>query len=392
MPLRTNPNLRRVVAPPIDEARSWIARIDPDGERPLLDLSQAVPAYPPDQSLRDHLVQRLGHPETAFYTDILGMPELRTALAAHLGEDYGAAIDPASVAITAGCNEAFCVALSALAGAGDEVVLATPYYFNHRMWLDMQGIRTVPLPCEVGARMHPDPGRLEELIGARTRAVVLISPNNPTGAEYPPDLVDAFFEVARRNGIALVIDETYKDFRAEGAAPPHRLFSRPDWGETLVHLFSFSKSYSLTGFRVGSLSCGPLLMAQVVKILDTVTICAPRIGQDAALYALAHLRDWRQAKAAQMAARVEALKAAFAQSNSGFRLISIGAYFAYVQHPLAGTSSRAVAERLAREQHILCLPGSMFGDGQEAFLRLAFANLDAELMPQVVDRLRAGAP
>src|SRR5258708_22668781 len=125
---------------------------------------------------------------------------------------YGAAVAPQEVAITAGCNQAFCLAMMALAGAGDEVMLPVPYYFNHRMWLDMLGVATVALPFRPDRGGVPDPREAAERITARTRAIVLISPNNPTGAVYPPSVLAEFLAVARSRAIALVIDETYKDF------------------------------------------------------------------------------------------------------------------------------------------------------------------------------------
>ena len=120
-------------------------------------------------------------------------------------------------------------------------------------------------------------------ITARTRALVLVTPNNPTGAIYSPAFIKQCFELAKAHGFALVLDETYKDFRDDPGTPPHPLFARPDWQDTLVHLYSFSKVYALPGYRVGSLTAGAMLQAEIAKLLDCITICAPRIGQFAAL-------------------------------------------------------------------------------------------------------------
>src|SRR5262249_15121384 len=157
---------------------------------------------------------------------------------AHFSAEYKTSIAVERVGITAGCNQAFCLAAVALAGAGEEVILTAPFYFNYQMWLEMLGIGLGPLP--VGGRdALPDPQEAERLITARTRAIVLISPNNPTGATYPPELIETFYRLAQRRGIALLLDETYKDFRAE-SGPAHRLFQDPDWPGTLVQLASFS--------------------------------------------------------------------------------------------------------------------------------------------------------
>ena len=390
MPPRVNPLLAAVAVPPIAEAASWIkGRVFPP-DRPLIDLCQAVPGYPPAESLTSHLAARIAEPAMARYTDILGLPALRQALADEAGAFYGAAIAPEQVAITAGCNQAYCLALMALAGPGDEVILPLPYYFNHQMWLDMLGIRARHLAFRPDRGGVPEPGEAAALIGPRTRAIVLVTPNNPTGAIYPASVIADFHRLARVHGLALVLDETYRDFLPAPGAP-HRLFEEPGWPETLVHLYSFSKVFSLTGYRVGAAICGEGLAAEIAKAMDCVSICAPRLGQEAALYGLAALAAWREEKRLLMRQRLSALRQAMRRNDTGYELVSAGAYFAYMRHPFAGESATAVAQRLAAEQNLLVLPGSMFGPAQEGFVRCAFANVEAALMPEVARRLAASS-
>ena len=387
MAYRLNPLLEKVAAAPIAEAQSWVRGRRFPPERPLLDCAQAVPSYPPAEALTGHLAEAARRPETAFYTDILGRSDLREALAEHLSAEYGAPVAASAIGITAGCNQAFCLAATALAGPGDEVILPLPWYFNYQMWLEMLGIGLVPLPVGEDDAL-PDPEAAERLIGPRSRAIALISPNNPTGATYPPALIEAFYRLAQRRGLALIVDETYKDFRAE-AAPAHRLFRDPDWPRTLIQLYSFSKAYSLTGYRVGAMAAGPELLGAVAKAMDCVAICAPNIGQEAALFGLRRLADWREEKRRMMLERLAALRAAFAANTLEYRLISAGAFFAWVRHPFDGEAAPDVARRLADRHNLLCLPGTIFGPGQEGALRLAFANLPAEAMPEVARRLIA---
>src|SRR5262249_21239605 len=302
MSFRRNNLVSALAPPPIAAVQGWIeGRVFP-AERPLLDVAQAVPSYPPAEELQDHLARMAKRPATSLYTDILGITPLREALSTHLSASYGGTIRPGDVGITAGCNQAFCIAMTALAAPGEEVILGTPWYFNYQMWLDMQGIGIVPLPCRPDAGMVPDPAEAESLIGERTRAIVLISPNNPTGAIYPAAVIEAFHDLARRRKIALVLDETYKDF-LDHDRPAHGIFADPGWRENFVQLYSFSKAYSLTGYRAGAIACGPQLMDSVGKIMDCIAICAPRIGQEAALYGLEHLAGWRAEKRDLMAER-----------------------------------------------------------------------------------------
>jgi aspartate/methionine/tyrosine aminotransferase len=303
-----------------------------------------------------------------------------------MASDYRGRIAARNVAITAGCNQAFAVAMMALAGSGDNVILPTPYYFNHHMWLEMLGIAPRYLEAMTNGSALPDADRVAALVDDRTRAIVLCTPNNPTGAIYPSALIAQFHAAARRQGIALVIDETYKDFRTE-PEPPHDLFADPDWETSFIQLYSFSKAFALTGYRVGSIIAGGPLLREIEKILDCVAICAPHIGQAAALFGLNELKHWKRGKLALAQEKARALRQAFDLPGLDYRLISAGAFFAYIRHPFAHEDARSVAKRLAKAHDLLCLPGSMFGPGQEAYLRLAFANADASLMPETAARL-----
>ncbi len=384
----TNPTWEAVAAPAIAETRAWIAgRSFPD-DKPLIDVAQAVPGYPPPKPLTDHLARLVADPGSHRYTEIEGLPTLRQALADHMSGFYDATIGAENVAIAAGCNQAYCLTMQVLCAPGDEVILPQPAYFNHQMWLDGLGIRAVHLPFRPDRKGVPDPDEARRLIGPKTRAIVLVTPNNPTGAVYPASEIRRFYELARERGIALVLDETYKDFLpADGA--PHDLFGDPGWADTVVHLYSFSKVYCLTGWRVGSVIAHPDLIRRIAKAMDCVAICAPRLGQEAALFGLAHLRDFVDGNTRMMRSRAQAVAEAFRTNDPGYELVSVGAYFAYVRHPFGGTAGREVAKRLADEQNLLCVPGAMFGPGQEDYLRLAFANVETELMREMVRRLRA---
>ena len=385
-----NPWLAAVAPSPIGETKRWVLGRTFPSDRPLIDLSQAVPGYPPALEMRKHLGQLLLDPAMHGYTPILGLQALRETYAAHLSSFYGARIGADEVGITSGCNQAFCLALMSIAQAGDQVILPRPHYFNHDMWMRMQGVEPVSLDFRPGSGAVPHVEDAEKLIGPRTRAIVLISPNNPTGAVYPRATIHAFYELAKKHGIALLLDETYKDFLPEGERP-HGLFDEPDWQGTLVHLYSFSKVFALTGYRVGGVTAGTKLMAEIEKAMDCVSICPPRLGQEAALYGLNHLLPWARKNTEGLKARADLLGQGLHKSNR-WRLVSIGAYFAYVEHPFANQPSTEVSKRLADEENLLTIPGDMFGAGQERFVRLAFANVTDDKIPIVLERLeRFGA-
>jgi len=358
------------------EARRWVEGVTFSAQRPLLNLSQAAPTEPPPLALREALAEAaINEAEAHLYGPVLGLPDLRAELAQQWSAAYGGTIDAAQVAITSGCNQAFCAAIATLAGDGDEVILPTPWYFNHKMWLDMQGIRTVALPA--GPGLLPDPDEAAQRITPRTRAIVLVTPNNPGGVEYPADLVHAFLTLARNHGIALIIDETYRDFDSRPGAP-HDLFADPGWDDTLIHLYSFSKAYRLTGHRVGALVTSPARLAEAEKFLDTVAICPNQLGQRAALWGMRNLRQWLAGERDEILARRAAIEAGFAQFDD-WRLLGSGAYFAYVEHPF-DLSSADLAPHLVQAAGLLLLPGTMFVPARDPSgkrqLRIAFANID----------------
>ena len=379
-------------APPVMEARRWLDGVTFPPGRPLINVSQAAPMEAPPEGLRRALAEAaMNDPAAHLYGPVLGLPALRQEIAAQWSSVYGGEIAAAEVAITQGCNQAFCAILSTIAATGDEVILPTPWYFNHKMWLDMQGVTAVPLPA--GPGLIPQVAEAEARITPRTRAIVLVTPNNPGGVEYPAETVRAFYELARARNLALILDETYRDFDSRPGAP-HDLFGDPDWRGTLVHLYSFSKAFRLTGHRVGALIADAARLAEVEKFLDTVAICPNQLGQIGALWGLRNLGQWVAGERAEILARRAALEAGF-DRLPGWRLLGCGAFFAYAEHPF-DLPSPELARRLVAEAGVLLLPGTMFRPADEPAgareLRIAFANIGVPGIGELIDRLAAFRP
>jgi aspartate/methionine/tyrosine aminotransferase len=379
--MQLNPRLIDTSTPPIPEAQAWATAYG-GGAGPLIDLSQAVPGYPPHPALLERLAETAGTVAAAGYGPILGDGVLREAYAAHLAALYGAPIAADEVAITTGCNQGFFVAAVAVAPAGASVILPSPWYFNHKMTLDMLGIEARPLICDPDRGFVPDPDEAEALIDGSTRAIVLVSPNNPTGAVYPTETIAAFADLCRRRGLTLILDETYRDF-VDGR--PHELLADPAWGDTLIQLYSFSKAYCIPGHRLGALTASRQAMGEIVKVLDTLQISAPRVAQAPVAWALAGLAAWRDANRAEIERRADTFKAAFAGLN-GWRIDSVGSYFAFLRHPFPERWSGDVVKALAERRGVLCLPGPYFGPGQEQHMRVAFANADVGALEALRER------
>lgn len=384
-----NPAMAATDPPPVMEARRWLVGVDFPPDRPLINISQAAPVDIPPLALRQALSDAaLNDPAAHLYGPVLGLPALRAEIAGQWSKAYGGAIRDTEVAITQGCNQAFCAVMSTLAGAGDAVILPTPWYFNHKMWLDMQGVTTVPLAT--GPGLIPNAADCAALITPRTRAIVLVSPNNPGGVEYPAQTLADFRDLARTHGIALIVDETYRDFDSRSVRP-HDLFTDPDWADTFIHLYSFSKTYRLTGHRVGAVVASEPRLAEIEKFLDTVAICPSQLGQIAALWGMRNLGQWVAGERAEILARKTAMIAGFS-ALPDWKLLGCGAYFAYVKHPFS-IDSDVLCKRLVAETSLLMLPGTMFqpagsADGKRQ-IRIAFANVDSTGIAEVFRRLAA---
>jgi len=376
-----NPNILDCAPAPIAEAWSWVS--DP-GSHQLIDMCQAVPAHLPPQSLRDYLGEAIIKGEGAGYTDIRGILPLRQELAKNINSRYQCQVSADDIVITAGCNQAFCSVIDSLCDQGDEVIIPLPSYFNHLMWLSIRGIKPAFLSFNANTAM-PDPDQVASLVSPRTRAIVLVTPNNPSGSTYSPECIERFYEVARSHNIPLIIDETYRDF-IDAQNTIHKLFKHQTWCENFIHLYSFSKVYSLTGHRTGAVVASAELLEQLRKIQDCTAICAPHIGQLAALFGLRNLDHWKLEKARELQLRADAMKTMFENPELKYRLLSAGAYFAYIEHPF-DEPSRSVVKRLIQDFDLISLPGSYFGPQQDQFIRLAFANVSEDRFAEVSRRL-----
>jgi len=380
-----NPLIDKLSAPPIPAVQAWARQYD-GAHGPLGDLSQAVPGYPPHPDMLRFLGEAASSVAYAGYGPIEGETVLREAYARHVGNLYGAEIKAGNIHITSGCNQAFIAAIMCVAQSGDTVLATDPFYFNHQSSLEMLGIRSETMLCRAENGFVPDIEDVRAALHKGVRALVLVSPNNPTGAIYPPQLLAQIYAACRDNGTWLLLDETYRDFLSDADQAPHDLFKEADWPSHLIQLYSFSKSFCIPGHRLGAIVAGADMVANVAKAMDNLQICATRAPQIAVSRAIEPLQSWRDDNRKEIARRAEALRVSMS-NVVGWHVEAVGAYFAFVRHPYEGSSSVAVAERLAKTTGIITLPGSFFGESQDAFLRFAFANVDVAGIEATAARL-----
>ena len=376
--------------PPVLEVKNWLSNPDLQPSKPLIDVSQAAPTEPPPEKMLEFMANKiLCDNEVNTYGPVLGLDELRESLASKWSRQYQGKVSKENVAVTSGCNQAFCASISSFTSENDEVIIPTPWYFNHHMWLQMAGVKSIPLDTD--ANMNPIIEKAEALITDRTRAIVLVSPNNPSGAIYSNQLLQKFFDLCKSNQIRLIIDETYKDFHPN-ASQPHTLLENNNWDQVLTILYSFSKTYRMTGHRVGALLTSKKNLIEIEKALDTFTVCPPQLGQYASNWGLNNLEAWAAERRTEILQRAKHFSEKFQPlSAAGWSLRGCGAYFAFVEHPFEDESN-ILAPLILRDQGILLMPGTMFYPkhnplGSRSF-RIAFANIDKNKISTLLERLK----
>lgn len=326
------------------------------------------------------------------YGPMQGDPPLLEALAAHLRARHGLDLEGAALVVTAGSNMAFQILMQVLCDPGDEVILPAPWYFNHVMAVQLAG--GVPVLPEAG--LIPDPQLLAAAITPRTRAIVTVSPNNPSGGVIPPERLAAINALCAHHGLLHISDEAYAAF-VHGPVPHWSPGAVAGAAEHTVTLQSFSKAYGMAGWRLGYAALPQRLLAALAKVQDTNLICPPRLNQRAALAALGAGSDWLQPRLQTIRERRSLVLSSLEEARlRGLPLVLLqepdGAFYALLQvrTPLTGMQ---LVERLIREHGVAALPGESFGlpaTGGAAVLRLSYGLLPVEQLEQALQRLGTG--
>lgn len=383
--MQVSKRLERIQPPPITEVKSWLAGRSFPAEKLLVDLCQAVPSYSPPAELIQHLKDCLDDPLTFKYSPDEGLPEVRNQVCAWYQRHYQGAPTPEQLCLTIGASQAFWLAITSLCQPGDEVIVQLPAYFDHPMGLQALGIKPIYAPFNPETAGQPDLETISHLIGPKTKAILLVTPSNPTGAVISPTQISALFELAQSHNISLILDETYNAFIG---TTPHLLFNRSDWPNNFIQIASFGKTFALTGLRCGALVAEDKFIQQALKIQDSMAVCQPRTAQLALEFGCRHLDNWVANNTATMQQRHDRFKTDFLAAKTNFKLIASGSFFAWVKHPWKDLTGRQAAKRLVEEANLICLPGEAFGPGLESYLRLSFGNIEVSQITEAVGRFQ----
>ncbi|MFM1770244.1 MAG: hypothetical protein RJA22_2773 [Verrucomicrobiota bacterium] len=355
-----------------------------------ISLGQGVVSYGPPEEALAEIPRFLAGPDHHKYLPVTGLPELVEAFGRKLAAENGLATGdaaPARFVVTAGSNMAFLNAVLAMTDPGDEVILQSPCYFNHEMAVTMASARPVLVPTDARFQLRLD--AIAAAITPRTRAVVTVSPNNPTGAVHPEADLRAVNELCRGHGLWHIHDEAYEYF-TYGEARHWSPGSAPGAAEHTVSLFSLSKAYGFASWRVGGMVIPERLLAAVRKVQDTNVICAPAIAQFAAVGALRAGRAWCRERVAELAGTRERALAEL-EAARGFCAAAPadGAFYLLLR---VATSLRPldVVERLVREHGVAVIPGTAFGLEEGCHLRVSYGALRREAVAEGMGRLVRG--
>ena len=353
-----------------------------------ISLGQGMVAYGPPREALDALAGIAEDPKTHHYGAVEGTSALRGALADKLRGENRIPIDASRrIVVTAGGNMAFLNAILAVADVGDEIILQTPYYFNHEMAIGMAGCRAVLVPTDDRYQLRLD--RIERAITPRTKGIVTVSPNNPTGAVYPEKPLRELNELCRSRGLYHVHDEAYEYFTYGGVVPfsPGAI---PGSAPHTISLYSFSKAYGFAGWRIGYMVIPVHLEEAVRKIQDTNLICPTMIAQAAALGALKAGASYCRGKLSGMAVVREVARRAFSEIESFCAApLTDGAFYVFLRLSTP-MDPLALVERLVKEHRVAAIPGTAFGITGGCSLRVAFGALESATAAEGIGRLVRG--
>jgi aspartate/methionine/tyrosine aminotransferase len=352
-----------------------------------ISLGQGMVAYGPPPEALDALPRFLSDPSAHRYGPVEGLPPLIDAISEKLQAENGLDLSGSRIFVTAGGNLAFMNAVLAVADPGDEVILQAPYYFNHEMAVVMAGCRPVVVATDDRYQLRLD--AIRDAITPRTRAIVTISPNNPTGAVYPAADLAAVNALCASQGLWHINDEVYEYF-TYGDARSCTPGAAPGASAHTLSLYSLSKAYGFASWRVGYMVVPAALAEAVNKIQDTLLICAPHISQAAAIGALAAGRAYTEPHVRALARVRERVLALLAEAGDLCEAPSADGAFYCLLRIRTDLDAMTLAERLVREHKVATVPGTTFGLHEGCYLRVSYGALAPETVEEGVGRLVGG--
>ncbi|MCR4712131.1 MAG: pyridoxal phosphate-dependent aminotransferase [Clostridia bacterium] len=367
-----------------DHSTALGSRVIPADASDLIELSVGDPDLNTDDRIIEAAFRdaKAGH---THYTDFRGDPELREAVADYYREDFGIEVADEEIFICASGCYAMWLVMEAILDDGDEVILQAPYFTPYPQQVELARGIPVELPTYEEEDFQLNTDRLESLITERTKAIVINSPSNPTGNCLSVETMQRLAEIAEKHDLIVVSDEIYTAFSYQRPFVP--FLSLPGMKERTITINSFSKNFTMTGWRIGNIIAPDYLVATIKLINDNAVFTAPSISQRAAIYALRHRQEVQPVMIAEYRKR---MFYAAERINQIPKMSVIyppkGSFYLFPNIKATGLSSVEVAKRILEEAHVIVLPGNDFGSCGEGYLRIA-CTVDCEKLGEAFDRI-----
>ena len=372
------------------------AQMRPSGIRKFFDIAAEMencislgvgePDFKTPWPIRDAGIRSLERGRT-FYTSNAGLKELREEICRYYKEEYAMDVEDEEVFVCASACLGMYLALEAITDPGDEVILQAPYFTPYPQQVELAG----GIPVELATYEEDDfqicIDRLESLITERTKALVINSPSNPTGNCLTVETMEKIAEIAEKHDLIVIADDIYTSFSYRNPFVPFA--SLPGMRERTITLNSFSKNFTMTGWRVGNIIAPNYIIKTIQQINENVVFTAPSVSQRAAIYALRHRAEIQPAMIEEYRSRMFYA----AERINEIPKLSVlyppkGSFYLFVNIKETGLTSEEAADRILEEAHVLTLPGNAFGSCGEGYLRIA-CTVDKKTLGEAFDRIAA---
>jgi aspartate/methionine/tyrosine aminotransferase len=381
--VRFQSRMDRVQAPIVQVIGDLIRRVPG-----TISLGQGVVHYGPPREAIEAAQRALGDPATHEYQDGAGLPILTDRLRLKLLTENGIDVSRGSqIMVTAGANMAFVHAVLAVTEPGDEIILPVPFYFNHDMATEMAGCKAVRVPTDGQYQLRLD--AIRAAITPRTRAILTISPNNPSGAVFTEASLREVNDLCRDRGLYHIADEVYEYF-TYGSARHVSPASFPDATPHTISMYSLSKAFGFAGWRVGYMVYPDHLAAAMMKSQDTILVCATVVSQVAAAAALDVGRSYCEPYAREFAGIRDSVLSALSSLAPLAEVPAVEGAFYVLLKVDTTMPPMQIAERLIREHKVAVIPGPAFGMTDGCYFRVAYGALQKDSVEEGIGRLVTG--
>ena len=353
----------------------------------IVNLSAGEPDFDTPAHIKAAAIKALEEGFTR-YTPVPGIPELREAICARVKKDYHLDYAPEEVVVTCGAKQALFNLAQALFEPGDEVIILSPYWVSYPPIVELAGAKPVIVPASKENNFEPELSALEEALSPRTQGIFLNSPSNPTGFVYSTEFLEGVAALARKRDLIIVTDDIYDHLRFDGKGPENILTVAPDLRDQTVMVNGVSKTYAMTGWRIGW-AVGPKdIIAAMARIQGQSTSNATSIAQKAALEALtgpqdcvAEMRESFKRRAALLYEELKKIPGLDLPRPQGtfYAFVDFSAYFGRkTPQGQVIKGSLEMGDYLLEEARVATVPGIAFGE--DRFLRISFANAEEEIL------------